>query len=371
MSHDKIKPRTKPVQVSGITEADPRLASKPAGAPPAAGQAPAAAATLAPRQPAVAGGTLPSPRKQGGSAADADAGRRAGMIAIVGRANVGKSTLLNRLLGEKVSIVSPVAQTTRRMVRGMLNEPRGQLVFMDTPGVHQASYDLGRVMNRTARAAVEGVDVVLLVLDGSTAPRAEDEGWMRRLLFHEAPIVAVLNKCDQGTDQVVAYRQRWALVAKEKSSPKQAEWLRVSAVTGEGVEELVTQLFGLVPVGAELFPDNILTDYPRKLAMADVVREKYFHELRAELPHTLAVEIEEIVEKPEGWLVKGAILVEKSSQKPILLGAKGRMFKRVLAAAEQDLAEMYGVPVKLELWIRVEKNWQKNYWILKRLGYVP
>lgn len=295
---------------------------------------------------------------------------RAGMIAIVGRANVGKSTLLNRLLGEKVSIVSPVAQTTRRMVRGMLNEPRGQLVFLDTPGVHVASYDLGRVMNRTARAAVEGVDVVLLVLDGATTPRTEDEGWMRRLLFHPAPVVALLNKLDAGPSQRVAYQQRWATVLAEKKSAKDIAWLSVSAVTGEGVPELVNRLFALAPVGERLFPGAMLSDYPRKLAMADVVREKYFHELRAELPHTLAVEIETVEESPAGWLAQGAILVDKPSQKPIMLGAKGRLFKRVVAAAEKDLAEMYGVPVKLDLWVRVEKNWQKNFWILKRLGYV-
>jgi GTP-binding protein Era len=293
------------------------------------------------------------------------------MVAIVGRANVGKSTLLNRLLGEKVSIVSPVAQTTRRLIRGILNEPRGQLVFLDTPGVHVASYDLGHVMNRTARAAIEGVDVVLLVLDGSTAPRREDEGWMRRLLFQDVPVVALLNKCDQGTDHIAAYQQRWASVAKEKQSAKQADWLRASAATGEGVVGLVSRLFELAPVGEQLFPADILSDYPRKLAVGDVVREKYFHELRAELPHTLAVEIENIEEGPAGWLAKGSVLVEKPSQKPILLGAKGRLFKKVIAAAEQDLAEMYGVAVKLELWIRVEKNWQKNFWILKRLGYVP
>lgn len=297
--------------------------------------------------------------------------QRAGMVAIVGRANVGKSTLINRILGEKVSIVSPVAQTTRNMVRGILTEPRGQLVFLDTPGVHQASYDLGHVMNRTARAAVEGVDVVLLVLDGTTTPRAEDEGWMRRLLFHPAPVVALLNKCDEKADHTVAYQQRWASVATEKKSTKQAEWLRASAVTGEGIPELLQRLFALVPVGEHLFPGEILSDYPRKLAIADVVREKYFHELRAELPHTLAVEIEELEEKPEGWLAKGAIMVEKSSQKPILLGAKGRLFKKVIVAAEKDLVEMYGTPVKLDLWIRVEKNWQKNFWVLKRLGYVP
>jgi len=343
---------------AGATDSTSRPALPQAGAHPAPGGAPGHKAAGAPGQ----GGRVPPPQGDG---------RRAGMVAIVGRANVGKSTLLNCLLGEKVSIVSPVAQTTRRMVRGMLNEPRGQLVFLDTPGVHQAAYDLGRVMNRTARAAVEGVDVVLLVLDGSAAPRAEDEGWMRRLLFHESPVVALINKCDQGTNQAVAYRQRWTQVAKEKSSTKEAEWLFASATTGEGVAELVTQLFALAPVGEQLFPDDVLTDYPRKLAMADVVREKYFHQLRAELPHTLAVEIETIEEKPEGWLVKGAILVEKSSQKPILLGAKGRLFKGVVGAAEQDLTEMYGVPVKLELWIRVEKSWQKNFWVLKRLGYVP
>ncbi len=296
---------------------------------------------------------------------------RAGMIAIVGRANVGKSTLINRILGEKVSIVSPVAQTTRRLIRGILNEPRGQLVFLDTPGVHVASYDLGHVMNRTARAAIEGVDVVLLVLDGSTTPRAEDEGWMRRLLFEATPVVALVNKCDQGPDQTAAYQQRWARVAKEKGAAKQADWLRASAATGEGIGALLTRLFALAPLGEQLFPADILSDYPRKLAVGDVVREKYFHELRAELPHTLAVEIENIEEGPEGWRAKGSILVEKPSQKPILLGAKGRLFKRVIGAAEKDLAEMYGVTVKLELWIRVEKNWQKNFWVLKRLGYVP
>ena len=352
MNKEKTKPRKNPRRAPAVT---------PPAAPGNRGAAP-----TPPRHPPAAA-RVPVPPPHGVAAS----GARAGMIAIVGRANVGKSTLLNRLLGEKVSIVSPVAQTTRRMVRGMLNDPRGQLVFLDTPGVHQASYDLGHVMNRTARAAVEGVDVVLLVLDGSTPPRDEDEGWMRRLLFHEAPIVALLNKCDQGTDQVVAYRQRWARVAEEKSAPKQADWLRASAATGEGLEELVNKLFALVPVGEQLFPDDVLSDYPRKLAMGDVVREKYFYELRDELPHTLAVEVETVEEKPEGWLVKGAILVEKSSQKPILLGAKGRLFKRVVAAAERDLAEMYGVPVKLELWIRVEKHWQKNFWVLKRLGYVP
>ncbi|MCX6998376.1 MAG: GTPase Era [Kiritimatiellaeota bacterium] len=270
---------------------------------------------------------------------------RAGMVAIVGRANVGKSTLLNRMLEEKVSIVSPVAQTTRNLVRAVLTEPRGQLVFLDTPGVHRATHDLGRLMNQMARTSVAGVDVVLLVLDGSTAPQPEDEGWMRRLLFHPASVLAVLNKSDQGPACADAYRQRWAAVAKEKDVAKSVEWLDASATTGAGVSELVSRLFAQVPVGPLLFPEDVMTDYPRKLAMADVIREKYFMVLRNELPHALAVSIDTIEEKPEGWRVEGSIYVDKPSQKPIVIGEKGRLLKGVRQAAEQELSALYETPV--------------------------
>lgn len=294
---------------------------------------------------------------------------RAGLIAVIGRANVGKSTLLNTIVGEKVSIVSPVAQTTRSMIRAILTEPRGQLAFLDTPGVHKASYELGRMMNRAARAAIEGVDTILLVVDASVAPHQEDEGWMRRLVQHESPCIVALNKADRGISHGEEFKKLWQDICTEKTSAKTAAWMTVSALTGNNVSELVSLLFETVPVGPCLFPDDVLTDFPRKLAIADVVREKYFQLLKEELPHELAVEIDTIDEKEDHWDAHGTIFVNKHSQKGIVIGNKGRLLKKVRESSERDLAEMYGRPVSLELWVKEEKNWNRNYFFLKRLGY--
>ena len=296
---------------------------------------------------------------------------RSGIVAVVGSANVGKSTLINALVGEKVTIVSPVAQTTRNIVRAILSEPRGQLVFMDTPGVHKAKYDLGRMMNRMARGATEGVDVVMWVIDAARPPREEDEGWMRRLMRpdQEAHVLAVLNKIDVDRDYTADYRAGWAALATEKGIERAPEWLPVSGLRGDGLTELRDRLFTLMPVGPLLFPEDILTDYPRKLNIADVVREKYAYRLKDELPHAIAVWIEEIEEGDKKWTAHGTVYVDRHSQKGIVLGAKGRLLKTVTREAEQDLAEMYGHPVRLKLWVKAEKDWTRNFWMLKKLGY--
>ena len=295
---------------------------------------------------------------------------RAGMVAVVGRTNVGKSTLLNRILEEKVSIVSPVAQTTRKLIRAILTEPRGQLAFVDTPGLHKTSEQLGHIMNRMARTAVEGVDVVLLVADGSVPPRQEDEGWIQRIVAGQTPCVVAVNKADVHKTFEEIYRKVWAEKAAAKSSDLQAQWLRVSALNGNGIGRLLDALFQLVPAGPHLFPDDVLTDYPRKLNMADIIREKLFGVLKEEIPHAIGVEVESINETPEGWTASANIYTEKTSQKPIIIGHKGRILRNVRHAAEAELAEMYGKPVALNLWVKVEKKWIKNYWILKKLGYV-
>jgi len=291
------------------------------------------------------------------------------MVAVVGRASVGKSTLVNAVFGEKVSIVSDVPQTTRSLVRGILTEKRGQLVLLDTPGVHKAEYDLGRLMNRVARASVEGVDVVLLVLDASNSPRIEDDGWMRGLLRETTPVVAALNKSDLPGSRAAEYRALWERIAAEKGGTAAVEWIEVSARTGMGVERLVGTLFEKVQPGPQLFPPEMLTDYPRKLNMADIIREKYFARLKDELPHSLAIDVETVEEQPGEWTVRGTILVEKPTQKGIVIGHKGRLLRRVCESAEKELSEMYGVPVKLDLWVKVDKNWTRNFWTLKRLGY--
>jgi len=299
-----------------------------------------------------------------------NANARCGMIAVVGRANAGKSTLVNAILEEKVSIVSPIAQTTRNVIRGILTDERGQLVFLDTPGVHKPMSDLGKMMNSLARTSTEGVDVVLMVVDVSEEPRPEDEGWMRRLLFDEAAVVIALNKQDCNMRHEDAYRQMWAAVEREKETKKAVQWLETSALNGEGVAELVGHLFDQMPMGPLLFPSDVLTDFPRRLNMADIIREKFFRVLRDELPHAIAVGIDELEENEDGkWFVKASVYVNRPSQKGIVIGKKGKLLKSVQADARKEISSLYERPVDLELWVKVEKNWARNFFLLKRLGY--
>ncbi|MDF7800527.1 GTPase Era [Pontiellaceae bacterium B1224] len=294
---------------------------------------------------------------------------RAGIVAIVGRTNVGKSTLVNHLLGEKVSIVSDTVQTTRNVIRAILTEDRGQLVFLDTPGVHKAQGDMGKNLNKAARSAVQGVDAILLVLDASSKPEMEDDGWFRRITREEVPCIVALNKSDRSYDCSEQYKALWEEIQVDRESDKELQWLNVSALQGINMPELLTGLFGLIPEGPALFPDDILTDYPRKLNIADVVREKFFHRLEQELPHALAIWVEDIQEGEKKWTVEVSVMVERHSQKGIVIGDKGRLIKWVREQAEKELYEMYGVRFKLKLWVKVEKNWRKNFWILKKLGY--
>ncbi len=294
---------------------------------------------------------------------------RAGIVAIVGRTNVGKSTLVNHLLGEKVSIVSDTVQTTRNLIRAILTEPRGQIVFLDTPGVHKAQGELGKNLNKAARSAVQGTDAILLVLDASTKPELEDDGWFRRIAREETPCVIALNKIDRSADRSAEYKKLWEEIRVEKESEQQPVWASVSALKGDGMAGLLDTLFETVPEGPPLFPDDILTDYPRKLNIADVIREKLFHRLHEELPHAVAVWVEDIDERDNKWVVEASIYVERHSQKGIVIGEKGRLLKWVRQQAEKELYEMYGVRFQLKLWVKVEKNWRKNFWILKKLGY--
>lgn len=296
--------------------------------------------------------------------------RRSGMVAIVGRANVGKSSLTNAMLGEKLSIVSPVAQTTRSIIRGILTEPRGQLVLVDTPGLHKAPGDLGKIMNRLARSSVEGTDVILFVVDSSSPPLDEDEGWMRRLSRQPTPVIVALNKIDRGGKLESAYRELWNKVVDNEENPVVPIWHHVSAVTGDGVESLLNMLFERLPIGPFLYPEEMLSDYPRKLNMADVVREKLFLELRDELPHAIAVWVEKLDDRQLDWSARVVIYVNKDSQKGIVIGEKGRLLRKVRRAAEQELAHMYERNVSLDIWVKVEKNWGRNFWLLRQFGYV-
>ncbi|AKJ64635.1 GTPase Era [Kiritimatiella glycovorans] len=296
---------------------------------------------------------------------------RSGIAALIGRANAGKSTLLNRMVEEKVAIVSGTAQTTRNLIRAVLTDPRGQIVFLDTPGIHRAKEPLGRRMNKIARNAADGVDAALLIVDASAPPAMEDEGWIRRLLFSESHVLVVLNKDDLGGRHARAYRDCWERVAEEKGRDRRAEWHTVSALTGAGIPELMERLFELMPAGPLLFPPDVLTDYPRKLNIGDLIREQFFRRLREEVPHALAVRVENIEETDAGggWNISATVYVDRHSQKGIVIGHKGRLIKKVREEARREVRKMYDRPVALELRVKVEPKWRENYWILRELGY--
>ncbi len=293
---------------------------------------------------------------------------RSGMIAVVGRTNVGKSTLINTILEEKVSIVSHVAQTTRNLIRAIYTDKPGQLVFLDTPGVHRSQGPLGQVMNKLAKASIDGVDLIAFVIDASDEPHIEDDGWMRKIARLDTPAVFIVNKCDKPTKNLAAYETLWKDIQKEKETDKQVDWLQVSALTRAGIDDLVAYFYAKMPVGPYLFPKDVLTDFPRKLAMADVIREKLFLSMRNELPHAIAVLVEDVIEE-KGLHISATIYVQRHTQKGIVIGDKGRVLRKVKRQAERELSEMYECDVSVELWVKVDKDWSKNFWMLKRLGY--
>ncbi len=309
------------------------------------------------------------------SSSPASPASRAGIAAIVGRANTGKSSLLNALLGEKISVVSPVAQTTRRPVRGIHNEPGLQIVFLDTPGIRQATHSLSSMLNRTARGLVTGSDVVLLLLDASLPPQDEDRGWMQKLSADASPVFAILNKTDLGLRRA-AYETAWAEVleknlARDPSfAPPPVRWFEVSATTGQGLPELLAAIREKMPESPPLFPDDMLTDDPGPFFIADVIRGQINVRLKAELPHAIAVAVDQIEETDESATIHATIYVEKPSQRPIVIGNHARMIRDIRLAAQKELAAIYGKPHKLELWVKVEPNWSRNYWMLKKFGYV-
>jgi len=293
------------------------------------------------------------------------------VVGIVGRTNSGKSTLLNRMVGEKVSIVSPVVQTTRNTVRGILTDDKGQLVFLDTPGLHKSESALGTLMNRMARQTSAGVDILVIVFDGSSRPHLEDDGWMHRALHAEQPVVFVLNKSDAAPFYEAAFKDLWQAIQSEKQMKREVSWVKTSAIHPAGALDLVDLLYTLAkPAEEYLFPEDIVTDYPRKLAIADVIREKFLARLHDELPHELAVKVDKIDESPAAWNVSATIYVNRNSQKGIVIGPKGRTLKYVRQCAEPELSDIFGVKVTIELWVKVEKDWMKNFWLLQQMGYV-
>ena len=295
------------------------------------------------------------------------------VVGIVGRTNAGKSTLVNRLVGEKVSIVSPVEQTTRNTVRGIVADPRGQLVLLDTPGLHKAVGNLGRILNRMARRSAAGTDILAVVFDAAQEPQLEDIGWMQRAAKERVgKVVFILNKADRAPFYATMFRDAWR--EAKGDSALEPVWLKAISTTEGGANAVLDTLFDMAEEGEALFDDDIVTDYPRKLAIADSIREKYLAKLHQELPHELGIIVKKITESngPKGplWEVEADILVNRASQKPIVIGRGAETIKYVRKCSERELADLFGVKVAMELWVRVEPNWMKNERLLTEMGYM-
>ncbi len=291
---------------------------------------------------------------------------KSGFVTIVGRPNVGKSTLVNALVGTKVAITSPRPQTTRNIIRGVLNvgRPEAQLVFVDTPGVHRPRTALGDRLNRLVYGSLEDADAALFVLDATQKTGPGDRRIAERLAAFEGPTVVAVNKVD------AASREQVIVMLGEAGEWDFAAYVPVSATERTGLDDLVAEMLTLVPEGPAFFPPGMATDQPDALLAAELVREKYLARLREELPHSLAIVVDDMEARATGTLYIAATLyVERPSQKGIVIGKGGATLRDVGAEARVELETYFGTPVYLDLRVKVERDWQRKEQLLDRLGF--
>ncbi len=291
---------------------------------------------------------------------------KSGLVAILGRPNVGKSTLMNYLVGSKVSIVTPKPQTTRFRILGVKNLDDAQIVFVDTPGVHQAKSALNKYMVEVAKKSIEGVDLIYLMVEAG-----DYSGEEYRLIFDslkktDIPVFLVINKIDKHKKEEIEKTEE-----EFKNLFDFKEVVKISALNGQNVDTLLEKTLKYLPEGPAYFPKDVLTDIPLALAISEIIREKLYLNLRKELPYSSAVNVEEIKERENGMMyIRAVISVARDSQKGIVIGEKGKMIKKIGQEARLEIQEMLKKPVFLELFVRVEEDWPKFESKLKKLGYV-
>lgn len=289
-----------------------------------------------------------------------------GFVSLVGKPNVGKSTLLNSILGEKVAIVSHKPQTTRNRILGVYTSSKGQIVFLDTPGIHQPLHKLNEYMVDVALGSLKEVDVIVLITDGTRGITQEDRLALERVfsLGRDKPVVGVVNK----TDLLKPEEKERRIQELQTQSPF-TRVLALSALTGEGVDTLIDTLLSLLPIGPYFYPPDMITDQPEEFWIAEIIREKIYLFTHQEIPYSTAVVVEEIKEKKNILVVEAIIYVERTSQKGIIIGQKGQMLKKIGEAAREELERFLGIKVYLNLWVKVKEKWRKKEGALRELGY--
>ncbi|WP_204151668.1 GTPase Era [Leptolyngbya sp. CCY15150] len=292
-------------------------------------------------------------------------GFRSGFVGIVGRPNVGKSTLMNQMVGQKIAITSPVAQTTRNRLRGILTTPEAQFIFVDTPGIHKPHHQLGKVLVQNAKQAIQSVDVLLFVVDCTNEAGGGDR-YVTDLLSHApVPVILGLNKADTQDPERGTLDQTY----RDLAEPHGWSTAKFSALTGQGLPELQHQLMQHLDPGPYYYPPDLVTDQPERFIMGELIREQILQLTREEVPHSVAIAIERVEETPSLTRVFAAINVERDSQKGILIGKGGQMLKAIGSAARTQIQKLIMGKVYLELFVKVQPRWRQSRMHLAELGY--
>ena len=295
---------------------------------------------------------------------------KSGFVSIIGRPNVGKSTLLNQILKQKLTIVTSKPQTTRNKIQGIYTADDCQIIFIDTPGIHKAQHELGNVMNKFAIGSLDAIDLVLFVVDASSKKGAGDDYILEELKKSKVPTILVLNKVDLVQDEeklkenIESYKEAFNFVGG----------LTISASNGHNIDLLIDKVKNLLDEGPMYYPEDQLLDQPIRFVVAEMIREKVLLKTKEEVPHSVAIMIEKFVEpKKENGIVEiyAAIIVDRESQKKIIIGKKGSMIKDIGTLARKDIVNLLGNKVYLELFVKVVPNWRDNKMMLRSLGYDP
>ncbi len=291
---------------------------------------------------------------------------KSGFVTIIGRPNVGKSTLLNRILGQKIAIVSNKPQTTRNRILGIHNLPGAQILFIDTPGIHHAKGKLNRFMVDQALSSCSGVDLVLYVVEITEHPGPEDDSILNILAAGQAPVILLINKID-----LLPQGQQLVLMAEWAKRFAFREIVPVSGLSGENVDYLLALLPVYLKEGPKYYPDDMITDLPERFIVAEMIREQVLKQTRDEIPYRVAVAVESFEEKPDKDLVviKAVIVVDRDSHKGILLGKQGTKIRAIGKAARVDIERLLDTRVYLEIFVKVQKNWTESDRLLRELGY--
>lgn len=290
---------------------------------------------------------------------------KSGFVSVIGRPNVGKSTLVNSMIGQKVAIMSDKPQTTRNKILCVLSTDDAQVLFIDTPGIHKPKHKLGEYMVRTAEATLREVDVVLFVVDATMKKGPGEEYILERLAQINTPVILVVNKIDNVSKAAVL-----PIIEQYTKVREFAAVVPISALEKTNLSGLLEELKNYLEPGPQYYPSDMITDQPERLVIAEMIREKVLHNTREEIPHAIAVEVEEMTKRSNDDLyVRAVIYVERDSQKGIVIGAGGQLLKDIGRLAREDIQNLLGSKIYLDLWVKVKKDWRNREGILKSFGY--